>query len=101
MSHRLSSFSFLQCYCDYRLNEQKDKVGAQGVVWRFDSCECVLNNYIDLQYVMFDTLVCCEFVFIYFFSTCNYMFCSNSEMEKGFGKIGQNPKVYNKILQVV
>lgn len=47
MSHQLLPPLFLQPYCECRLNDQKDEVGVQGVVWGFDYFECVLNNQID------------------------------------------------------
>ncbi len=76
MSHQSSPSSFLQSYCECRLNDQKGEleVGVQGCVCRFDCLECILNNQIDFWCVTYDHLICCEFVFIYFFSIYNFKF---------------------------
>jgi hypothetical protein len=50
------------------------EVGVQGVVWGFDYLEGVLHNQIDFWCVIYDHLICCEFVFIYSFSIYNFKF---------------------------
>jgi hypothetical protein len=103
MSHQSSPSSFLQSYCECRLNDQKGEleVGVQGCVCRFDCLECILNNQIDFWCVTYDHLICCEFVFIYFFSIYNFKFLG--ELPKTLVSTTnflQNLKAYSTIVQV-
>ncbi len=46
MSHQSPSSSFLQCYCECRLNKQRMRleVGAQGTMSGFSCFDCIFNN---------------------------------------------------------
>jgi hypothetical protein len=70
MSHQLLSSSFLQSFCECRSIE----VGVQAAMWGFACLECILNSQIDFWCLIYDHLVCCEFVFIYSFSIYNFKF---------------------------
>ncbi len=96
--HELLPSSFLQCYCECWLNEQKDKVGGWSAnELREDSITLnafsivVLTPSVWFMIFWFDVNWCSSILFQ--FAIISFEAIMNFEVEKGFERIGQDPKV--------
>ncbi len=100
ISHQSTPFSFLQCYYECKLNEQKDKE-LRG--WTPKSCGNLINLNVlstcestSSVWLWSSSLNLCSFPFFQF-SILKFELILSSRVEKGFGKLGQNLEVYIKI----